>query len=167
MIESHLPQYTMLSGHAPFYGQSLSTEDIMRRICSGQFSCTGSEWEGVSEAAKGLVEGLLTVDAQNRLTLSQLASHPWLVPHSAPSTPLQTSCVLGRDKGAACAVNHTFHAFLQATKAGFNLGDVSRAPLAKRRKHKRDNSSNAVVSGVGGVSSRPSKLDLQTMTDPT
>lgn len=30
--------------------------------------------------------------------------------------------------------------FSQATKAGFTLGDVSRAPLAKRRKRKRGTS---------------------------
>ena len=81
--------------------------------------------------------GLLTVDAKHRLTLKDLSSHPWLVPQSAPSTPLQTSCVLGREKGTASALKHTFHAFYQATKAGFTLGDVSRAPLAKRRKDKR------------------------------
>ncbi len=155
-------QYTMLCGHAPFYGQSLSTDEIMERIRGGHFSFSGSEWEGVSKAAKDVIAGLLTVDAQNRLTLSELASHPWLTPHSAPSTPLQTSCVLGRDRGAACAINHTFHAFLQATKAGFSLGDVSRAPLAKRRKHKRDHSPRAELGGA-----RPSRLDLTTAADPS
>ncbi len=138
----------------------------MDRIRSGQFSFTGSEWEGVSKAAKGVIEGLLTVDAQSRLTLSELACHAWLTPHSAPSTPLHTSCVLGRERGTACAINHTFHAFLQATKAGFNLGDVSRAPLAKRRKRKRDRSPNTSVGGAG-TTVRPSKLDLQAEADLT
>ena len=81
--------------------------------------------------------GLLTVDAKNRLTLENLTNHPWLAPQSAPSTPLQTSCVLERDRGTASALKQTFHAFIQATRAGFTLGDVSRAPLAKRRKRKR------------------------------
>ena len=81
--------------------------------------------------------GLLTVDAKNRLTLDNLTTHPWLAPQSAPSTPLQTSCVLERDRGTASALKQTFHAFIQATRAGFTLGDVSRAPLAKRRKRKR------------------------------
>ena len=108
-----------------------------------------------------LYSGLLTVDAKSRLTLSQLASHPWLTPHSGPSTPLLTSCVLGREKGTACAIKHTFHAFHQATRAGFTLGDVSRAPLAKRRKHKRDYSPNPAASANSHLS-RPSKLDLHT-----
>ena len=104
--------------------------------------------------------GLLTVDAKSRLTLSDLATHPWLTPQSAPSTPLQTSCVLERDRGTASALKQTFHAFIQATRAGFTLGDVSRAPLAKRRKRKRGlspgnvaNSNNNPEATLGSVSS--------------
>lgn len=101
--------------------------------------------------------GLLTVDARHRLTLAGLTSHPWLTPQSAPSTPLYTSCVLGRERGTASAINHTFHAFHQATRAGFTLGDISRAPLAKRRKRKRQHSPSSSSTQHG----RPSKLDLQ------
>lgn len=112
----HLPpQYTMLCGHAPFYAQSLSTEEIMERIQAGQFSLEGPEWEGVSLLAKDVIERLLTVDARSRLTLAGLLSHPWLAPASAPTTPLQTSCVLGREKGTASAIKHTFHAFHQVS----------------------------------------------------
>lgn len=106
-------QYTMLCGHAPFYGQSLSTEEIMERIQAGQFSLVGPEWDGVSPQARDLIEGLLTVDAESRLTLTGVLSHPWLTPASAPATPLLTSCVLGREKGTASAIKHTFHAFHQ------------------------------------------------------
>ena len=115
--------------------------------------------------------GLLTVDAKNRLTLKDLTSHPWLTPQSAPSTPLRTSCILGRDKGTASALKHTFHAFYQATKAGFTLGDVSRAPLAKRRKNKRELSPYKLThthGDSGGAiqleqpTTRPNKLDLNT-----
>ena len=106
-------QYTMLCGRAPFFAQSLSTEEIMERIQSGQFSLVGPEWEGVSPPARNLIEGLLTVDAQSRLTLGRVLAHPWLTPASAPATPLLTSCVLGREKGTASAIKHTFHAFHQ------------------------------------------------------
>lgn len=150
--------YTMLCGHAPFYGQSLSTEEIMERIQAGQFSLVGPEWDGVSPQARDLIEGLLTVDAESRLTLTGVLSHPWLTPASAPATPLLTSCVLGREKGTASAIKHTFHAFHQATKAGFTLGDVSRAPLAKRRKRKRGPSPLPPSSPSQTV--RPNTLEL-------
>ena len=88
--------------------------------------------------------GLLTVEAKNRLTLKELASHPWLNPEVAPSTPLQNTCVLGQRKTMASAINQTFRAFYEATRTGFILGDVSRAPLAKRRKNKRELSPRVV-----------------------
>ena len=112
--------------------------------------------------------GLLTVNAKSRLTLADLSSHPWLTAQSAPSTPLLTSCVLGRVKGTASAINHTFHAFHCATKAGFTLGDVSRAPLlAKRRKRKGDRSPYKNDTSAGdSPHARPSKLDLQTDMEP-
>jgi len=70
--------------------------------------------------------------------LKDLARHPWLSPEDAPSTPLQTRSILGQSKTkTASALKQTFHAFHIATKGGFTLGDVSRAPLAKRRQNKR------------------------------
>ncbi len=127
--------------------------------------------------------GLLTVEAKHRLTLQDLSSHPWFNTEHTPSTPLQTSCVLGQSKTTASALKQTFHAFHQATKAGFTLGDVSRAPLAKRRKNKRSisprngggggeqgdkadevdgsvSSSTSSESQTPIPSRRPSKLDL-------
>lgn len=97
----------------------------MERIQAGQFSLEGREWEGVSLLAKDVIERLLTVDAQSRLTLAGLLSHPWLAPASAPTTPLQTSCVLGREKGTASAIKHTFHAFHQVSGSTVqrSLGD--------------------------------------------
>ena len=58
---SCVPQYAMICGHAPFYGQSASTEEIMLRIQKGQFSFESSEWSSVSQAAKSIIEGRYTV----------------------------------------------------------------------------------------------------------
>ena len=52
----------MLCGHAPFYGQSVSTEDIIERIKAGQFSFSGEEWTSVSDAAKEVIEGIRTAN---------------------------------------------------------------------------------------------------------
>ena len=54
-------QYTMLCGNAPFYGQSLSTEEIMERIRAGQFSFDAPEWARVSQAAKSIIEGMPSI----------------------------------------------------------------------------------------------------------
>ena len=58
----------------------------------------------------------------------------------------------------ASAINQTFRAFHQATRAGFTLGEVSRAPLAKRRRHKRKHSPLPPAPPHQHV--RPSNLDL-------
>ena len=118
--------------------------------------------------------GLLTVDTKSRLTLSDLATHQWLVPQSAPSTPLCTSCVLGRSraKQTESAIKQTFIAFQKATRAGFMLGDVSRAPLAKRRRIKKERSPLQSSSSAEANeqtpehnSVRPNKLDLLMLHD--
>ncbi len=105
------------------------------------------------------------MDTQHRLTLRDLSCHPWLKPQSAPSTPLHITPL---HKGTASALKHTFHAFYQATKAGFTLGDVSRARLAKRRKDKRGAHSRLeqVVpsqSSADGSVVRPSQLGLNAL----
>lgn len=94
--------------------------------------------------------GLLTVEAKQRLTLKELVSHPWLNPEAVPTTPLQTNCVLGQSKTMASAIKQTFHAFYEATRTGFTLGDVSKAPLAKRRKNKRGLSPRVDAGKVDG-----------------
>ena len=125
------------------------------------------------------------MEAKQRLPLKVLESHPWLNPEEAPSTPL-TGCVLGQRKIMASAIKQTFHAFYEATRTGFTLGDVSRAPLAKRRQNKRGSSpmpgarkmdredmlqtektdngksvSSSISSSSDGIShTRPSRLNL-------
>lgn len=59
----------MLCGHAPFYDQSLCTEEIMHKIRVGQFSCEGSEWTEVSNAAKDVIEGGNTMHTHCRVLL--------------------------------------------------------------------------------------------------
>lgn len=110
------------------------------------------------------------MEAKQRLTLQDLSSHPWLKVESTPSTPLQTSCVLGHSKTTASALKQTFRAFYQATKAGFTLGDVSRAPLAKRRKNKRvvsDKERKQVNGSVSSLSVTSSISEGSTCTPAT
>ena len=73
-------QYTMLCGHAPFYGQSLSTEEIMLRIREGRFSCTGPEWAEVSSAAKNVIKG-------TQMTYGSM--HTYLWDYEVPLLPMQ------------------------------------------------------------------------------
>ncbi|KFM65578.1 Ribosomal protein S6 kinase alpha-5, partial [Stegodyphus mimosarum] len=137
--------YTMLSGKTPFqtYSREASAAAIMQRIREGEFSFTGPQWDVVSQEAKEVIQGLLTVDPHQRLTMPQLRLHPWvqapkLITYS--STPLMTPDVLSSltsPRVAETVLNATMDAFHKATRDGFRLQDVSAAPLAQRRKQKK------------------------------
>ncbi|XP_066280404.1 ribosomal protein S6 kinase alpha-5-like [Branchiostoma lanceolatum] len=140
--------YTMLSGKVPFQpaagrGGENHAADIMKRIKSGDFSLSGEEWDQVSQPAKCLIKGLLTVDPSRRFTMTALRNHDWLQGNkSHSSTPLMTPDVLEYNSGGKMskAVKHTWDAFFMVAREGFQLQDVDNAPLAKRRKMKKTSS---------------------------
>ncbi|XP_028838426.1 ribosomal protein S6 kinase alpha-4 isoform X1 [Denticeps clupeoides] len=92
--------YTMLSGQVPFQTEkkgltSSHAADIMQKIKEGDFSLDSEAWRGVSDEAKDLVRGLLTVDPERRLKLSDLKENSWLQGGGhMSSTPLCTPDVL-------------------------------------------------------------------------
>ncbi|XP_010836398.1 PREDICTED: ribosomal protein S6 kinase alpha-4, partial [Bison bison bison] len=110
--------YMMLSGQVPFQGASgqggqSQAAEIMCKIREGRFSLDGEAWEGVSEEAKELVRGLLTVDPAKRLKLEGLRGSSWLQDGSARSSPpLRTPDVLESSGSAVrSGLNATFMAF--------------------------------------------------------
>lgn len=107
----------------------------------------------MSSQAKNLIKGLLTVNTSQRLTIDSLLVHPWLVPDSAPDTPLCTNISLKSLGATRTAINHTFHAYYKVTsKEGLILGDPSQNPLARKRKQKSDKSPQP--------GARPTTLDI-------
>uniref|UniRef100_F6SDH6 non-specific serine/threonine protein kinase n=1 Tax=Macaca mulatta TaxID=9544 RepID=F6SDH6_MACMU len=135
--------YMMLSGQVPFQGASgqggqSQAAEIMCKIREGRFSLDGEAWQGVSEEAKELVRGLLTVDPTKRLKLEGLRDSSWLQDGSARSSPpLRTPDVLESSGPAVrSGLNATFMAFNRGKREGFFLKSVENAPLAKRRKQK-------------------------------
>ncbi|XP_022652617.1 ribosomal protein S6 kinase alpha-5-like isoform X2 [Varroa destructor] len=94
--------YAMLSGRSPFHSPSrdASAAAIMKRITAGDFTINSSQWDVVSADAKQIVQGLLTVDPQQRLTMSELRAHSWLHHPNKKNlrTPLATPEVLHSDQ---------------------------------------------------------------------
>lgn len=68
--------YILLCGFPPFY--SAQTSQLYKQIKKGQFEFPAPYWDEVSEDAKSLVCGLLTVDPKKRLTPDGVLSHPWI-----------------------------------------------------------------------------------------
>uniref|UniRef100_A0A8C6GXN8 Ribosomal protein S6 kinase n=1 Tax=Mus spicilegus TaxID=10103 RepID=A0A8C6GXN8_MUSSI len=165
--------YTMLSGQVPFqsHDRSLtctSAVEIMKKIKKGDFSFEGEAWKNVSQEAKDLIQGLLTVDPNKRLKMSGLRYNEWLQDGSQlSSNPLMTPDILG-SSGAAVhtCVKATFHAFNKYKREGFCLQNVDKAPLAKRRKMKRTSTSTETRSS-SSESSRSSSSQSHGKTTPT
>ncbi|KAL8572053.1 hypothetical protein ACOMHN_026679 [Nucella lapillus] len=162
--------YTMLSGQAPFQDKRReeSAESIMKKIRGGEFVLTGREWQAVSDSAKDLIQGLLTVEPSKRLGMAELLKHPWLQ-QAAPvaPTPLRTPRNLTSHSATVNSqLSATWEAFKLAKRQGLRLQDVSAAPLAKRRKLKKNfidnrssstdsNNSSSTTSSSGGVTQSP------------
>lgn len=163
--------YTMLSGKVPFQTKSKndSASTIMRRIKDGQFDFSSSEWKDVSQKAKDLIQGLLTVEASERMTMQAVKNSEWLMGSDSQVysvTPLRTPGVLCHSNTVVHSqLSATMDAFKKATMEGFRLQNVEGAPLYKRRKEKRNSgegrnnstdSSNSNSSTGGGTQNNAS-----------
>ncbi|XP_013401008.1 ribosomal protein S6 kinase alpha-5 [Lingula anatina] len=135
--------YTMLSGKAPFQTDSKDERaaSIMHKIKEGEFTFSGQEWNMVSEEAKKLIKGLLTVDPRRRISMRELIRSKWLRGNDDKifsETPLMTPDILTLSSGHINFQLHaTMDAFHMAAREGFRLQDVAKAPLAQRRKLKK------------------------------
>uniref|UniRef100_A0A8C9W0T4 Ribosomal protein S6 kinase n=1 Tax=Scleropages formosus TaxID=113540 RepID=A0A8C9W0T4_SCLFO len=152
--------YTMLSGQVPFQSQEkslthTSAEEIMRKIKQGDFSFEGEAWRNVSQQAKDLIKGLLTVDPSKRIKMCDLRYDAWLQAHSQlSSNPLMTPDILSTSTASVhSCIKATFQAFGKCKRQGFRLQTVDKAPLAKRRKMKKTSTGTETRSSSGSSSS--------------
>eukprot|EP01039_Chlorochromonas_danica_P001280 gene1280-1398_t len=68
--------YILLGGYPPF--QDDNEHALMRKITRGEYQFHKDYWGSVSDEAKDLIRGLLTVDMNQRLTIDQALSHSWV-----------------------------------------------------------------------------------------
>ncbi|XP_068918407.1 ribosomal protein S6 kinase alpha-5-like isoform X3 [Tenebrio molitor] len=165
--------YTMLCGKAPFHARSRdeNVSSIMERIKEGDFNFNSTAWSGVSNEAKSVVRGLLTVNPSQRLRMSQLETNSWVQGNqNFISTPLMTPDVL-LETSAEKSLQTTFSAFHKAQREGFRLQDVFSAKLAQRRRMKKSSSDNNSTSSSsftseGSLKSGPKlSLDIKKTDD--
>ena len=50
------------------------------------------QWDAVSESARDLVRGLLTVDPDSRLTVDEALQHPWIAVSGCYLTRMWRNC---------------------------------------------------------------------------
>jgi serine/threonine protein kinase len=68
--------YVLLGGYLPF--DDIDRMKTNRLIKKGQFEFHAEYWSAVSDEAKDLIRGLLTVDQTTRLTADQALQHKWI-----------------------------------------------------------------------------------------
>lgn len=69
--------YSILCAFPPFYHDN--TAKLYRMIRKGEYSFPDPYWTEISESAKDLIRGLLTVNAKKRMTAAEVLRHPWIV----------------------------------------------------------------------------------------
>lgn len=70
--------YILLGGYPPFHDDR-DQRALFRKIKKGQYEFHVEYWAHVSDEAKDLIRGLLTVDMMERLTVDQALNHPWVI----------------------------------------------------------------------------------------
>ena len=70
--------FMLLGGYPPFYEPEDDQKTMFRKIVNAEYEFHAENWAEVSEEAKDLIRGLLTLDPRKRLTVDQALEHPWL-----------------------------------------------------------------------------------------
>ncbi|KAH9406570.1 Ribosomal protein S6 kinase alpha-5 [Tyrophagus putrescentiae] len=105
--------FTMFTGRIPFQSYALKKHDasganfiLEKIIAEDEFNLDGPLWSSylnLSSQAKSVINGLLTVNPAQRLTISQLMRHPWLseTVESPMLQPFQVRCPC-KESGLVC-----------------------------------------------------------------
>ncbi|VDN57338.1 unnamed protein product [Dracunculus medinensis] len=70
--------YVLLCGFPPFQSVDGNQEQLFEQILSGQFNFPSPVWNNISYSAKGLIQGLLQLDVEERYSASQILEYPWI-----------------------------------------------------------------------------------------
>lgn len=135
--------YILLCGFPPFYsnhGLAISP-GMKKRIRTGQFTFPSPEWQNVSQEAKNLIMGMLTIDPAERLVIDQVMKNKWIAQYMAvPQTPLCTGRMLREGEDIWPEVQEEMTRSLATMRVDYdqvhikNLEHSNNALLNKRRK---------------------------------
>ena len=68
--------YILLCGYPPFGGNS--DQEIMNRVRVGRLTYPSPEWDEISFEAKDLIEKMVCIDPNRRITAREALQHPWM-----------------------------------------------------------------------------------------
>lgn len=116
--------YTLLCGFPPFYDERIET--LTEKVAKGEYTFLAPWWDEISKEAKYCVSRLLTVDPNQRYSITEFLNDPWVLKGaSAPALPAK--------KTAKTTATHPVHAINNRYSKKFsNSGMYSPAAVAMR-----------------------------------
>jgi serine/threonine protein kinase len=75
-----------LCGYPPFYAES--NAELFEQIKKGVIEFASPHWDPISDMAKDLIKGLLTVDPELRMSADKILAHPWVIGEKTPRKQL-------------------------------------------------------------------------------
>ena len=67
--------FILLSGTPPFNGKN--DDEIMKAVSKGKYEYKPTKWRGVSDEAKDLIDQMLVLDPDDRISASDALEHKW------------------------------------------------------------------------------------------
>lgn len=77
--------YTVLCGFPPFYDDD--HHQLTMKILNGDYVFLKPWWDEISLEAKDLICKMLTINPNERITIGEIWSHPWVKSHYSPKSP--------------------------------------------------------------------------------
>ena len=68
--------YVLLVGYPPFMDDDQS--ELFSKIRNGEYSLSNADWDPISQPAKDMIKGLLTINQKERWTIQQCLDCEWL-----------------------------------------------------------------------------------------
>lgn len=116
--------YLCLSDKFPF--NSKSRQDLFQQIVDGNYTFPPASWDTVSEDAKDFINGMLTVNPENRPSAEKVLQHEWLA-------TARRSKIIGRPKFEVTDDTEKLDNQLAALKTMNALENLKRATLSKQK----------------------------------
>eukprot|EP01102_Stenamoeba_stenopodia_P007926 TRINITY_DN2237_c0_g1_i1.p1 TRINITY_DN2237_c0_g1~~TRINITY_DN2237_c0_g1_i1.p1 ORF type:complete len:515 (-),score=104.42 TRINITY_DN2237_c0_g1_i1:120-1664(-) len=66
--------FTMVAGYLPFWESKASMQSLLRKVVNGKFTLP----KNLSPECADLIQRMLTVDPQKRITIDEIRPHPWV-----------------------------------------------------------------------------------------
>jgi calcium-dependent protein kinase len=67
--------FVLLSGTPPFNGKN--DDEIMKNVRKGKYEFKHDKWKGVSDEAKNLIDQMLVLDPEDRISATEAIEHEW------------------------------------------------------------------------------------------